>query len=155
MSEYQSTSLKPMAAHDIHLVFSATEDAVRAALNSVRQSLHAFAIDDMTLGTIEIVLAETANNIVEHAYSDSGTGTIVLSCQKESGLVRFELIDNGHAFPGGEIPAKQTHNLEADLQVLPEGGFGWGLIRDMTTSLVYRHVDGKNILQFTILIEPH
>ncbi len=142
-------------SNDIHLVFPATQDSVRDALGKITQSLHALALDDMTIGTIEIVLAEATNNIVEHAYSDKGVGTIVLTCCKETSLVRFELIDQGLPFPGGEIPAKQSHDLNAELNSLPEGGFGWGLIRDMTTSLSYRRSLGKNVLRFAILIEQH
>lgn len=138
---------------DIRLVFPASEEAVRRALQSLRDSLGALGVDDLTMGTVEIVLAEAANNIVEHAYPDMSAGTIALSCCLEHAQIRFALCDTGAALPGGELPRKQHHDLASALDDLPEGGFGWGLIRDMTDALSYRRIDGRNVLRFSILGE--
>ena len=135
---------------DISLVFNATEDAVRCALGSVRESLRALSIEELTIGTVEIVLAEVSNNIVEHAYKNSTKGTVDLKCQRVEGLLFFEIRDNGTPLPHNEIPHKKQHDLDSDLHLLPEGGFGWGLIRDMTLSLAYQRVDGQNILRFSL-----
>lgn len=153
MTEQISMRADPLGAPDIHLVFAATDEAVRHALKSVRETLLSLKVDELTLGTIEIVLAEAANNIVEHAYPASALGTVTLLSRIENKLVRFELRDTGTALPGGELPPKQNHNLSADLEDLPEGGFGWGLIRDMSTKLTYRRSNGRNILRFSITSE--
>lgn len=142
------------APPDIQLVFPATEMAVRRALQSVCQSLKALAVDEVMLGTVEIVLAEVTNNIVEHAYPIENAGTITLSCTRRDGHIRFEIIDQGKMLPGGEVPSKQCHDLTSDLQDLPEGGFGWGLIRDMTADLAYRRYEERNILRFKIKSDP-
>ena len=139
--------------YDISLVFAAREASVRCAMNSIRQSLRALAIEELVVGTVEIVLAEASNNIVEHAYEDSGEGTINLKCKRSQGLLLFELVDEGLPFPKQTLPPKQVHDLNAGLDELPEGGFGWGLIRDMTTSLAYRRIEGRNILRFSMLSE--
>jgi len=55
--------------------------------------------------------------------------------------------------PGGEVPAKPSHDLDAGLDQLPEGGFGWGLIREMTTMLLYKRSEEQNILRFGVILE--
>lgn len=137
-------------APDMHLVFPASDEAVRCALASVMHVLGALEVDALTLGTAEIVLAEVANNIVEHAYATVTDGTITLFCRKEEDYVCFELSDHGSPLPGLKLPAKQDHDLSAELNALPEGGFGWGLIRDMTHTLSYRRSGERNFLRFSI-----
>ena len=36
------------------------------------------------------------------------------------------------------------------LHDLPEGGFGWGMIRDLTDDLSYRRDGARNELRFTV-----
>ena len=141
---------KTSSPPDVHLVFPAREIAVRRALQSTCQALKALGTEAAALGIVEIVLAEVTNNIVEHAYSAQSSGTITLSCIKRTTNIRFEVIDQGNMLPGGEIPSKQEHDLTIDLDNLPEGSFGWGLIRDMTMNLAYRRCEGQNILRFSI-----
>lgn len=138
------------APPDIHLVFPATEVSVRRALLSLRASLKALAIDELTIGLVAIILAEVANNIVEHAYPLNESGTVTLSCSKTEQGLRFEVSDRGKILPGGEIPPKKDHNLDAEINHLPEGGFGWGLIRDMTSMLMYKRDEDRNILRFRV-----
>ncbi len=33
---------------------------------------------------------------------------------------------------------------------LPEGGFGWALIRDLTSDLLHHRVEGMNQLEFQV-----
>ena len=144
--------LKPTARSqpDVHLAFPATEISVRRALLSLRASLKALSVDSLTISMVEIILAEVANNIVEHAYPLDESGTITLSCAKGDNSLRFEVSDLGKMLPGGEIPLKQHHDLDSDLDNLPEGGFGWGLIRDMTTMLMYKREIDRNVLRFRV-----
>lgn len=139
--------------YEISLLFPATEAAVRRASQSVRHALKAEGLSDVTLGTVEIVLVEAANNIVEHAYANTGRGVVRLGCTHGNGVVRFELSDCGRPLPGGEMPAKKQHDLSAEMDDLPEGGFGWGLIRDMTAALSYSRDGARNVLRFAILAE--
>ncbi|WP_366513852.1 ATP-binding protein [Planktotalea sp.] len=134
----------------ICLTFPATQNAVRSALASITPSLRTLCADEAMVGTAELVLAEATNNIVEHAYVEVDDGTITLSCFKEPGRIGFVIKDRGKNFPNYEIPPKKNHDLNAEPNALPEGGFGWGLIRDLTTSLEYRRINGQSILRFSI-----
>lgn len=141
-------------APDVALTFNATQVDVRRAMSTVRSRLHRLDLGEMCLGTIEIVLAEACNNVVEHAYQDTGKGVIGLSLHVHDGLVCAELTDCGVPMPGLEPPAKKSHDLTGELDDLPEGGFGWGLIRDMTKSLIYRRHEGRNIVRLSIEAAP-
>ena len=37
------------------------------------------------------------------------------------------------------------------MEAWPEGGFGWGLIRDLASNLTYARHEGENHLSFTIV----
>lgn len=137
------------------LRFQATAHNARSALCDLRKALMADSrLSEMTLSTVEIVLAEVTNNIVEHAYEDRGTGDVALHCEVGQGVVHFVLEDAGKPYPRGQLPEKRLHDLDQDLASLPEGGFGWGLIRDLTLSLSYDRSGGQNILSLSIKNEP-
>jgi serine/threonine-protein kinase RsbW len=140
---------------DVALTFAATEHSVRRALRTVRTSLRHLNLSEMCLGCLEIVLAEATNNIVEHAYQNTGQGAIGLTCRVRDGMLLFEITDTGVSMPKLELPQAKDHDLSCDLEDLPEGGFGWGLIRDMTLSLSYKRYAGRNLLRFSIATEYH
>lgn len=135
---------------DISITFAATELAVRHAMATVRSALRFLSLSELAIGTVEIVLAEVTNNIVEHAYQNTGKGSISLRCCAGDDMLMFEITDTGQALPDHQLPKKKTHDLSVGLDGLPEGGFGWGLIRDMTSSLAYRRVSHQNVLRFSI-----
>jgi serine/threonine-protein kinase RsbW len=52
--------------------------------------------------------------------------------------------------PGGRLPEPRPAPLDVALEDLPEGGFGWNVIRDLTAGLAYRRVNGVNRLNFRV-----
>lgn len=95
----------------------------------------------------EIVLAEALNNIAEHAYA-AGEGAIEVEVAPAAGGVACTIRDRGAAMPGGALPAGLLP--AADGPDLPEGGFGWHLIRRLTRDLAYRRDGSGNRLSFRI-----
>jgi serine/threonine-protein kinase RsbW len=87
------------------------------------------------------------NNIVEHAYADR-QGQIDVTLWTAPDGLRCRLADNGApmpgALPGGALPRITP---EGDL---PEGGFGWFLIRQLARDVVHLRRDGVNLLTFRI-----
>ncbi len=99
----------------------------------------------------EIVLAEVLNNIVEHAYADrSGDITLALDLQPQGLLCQIN--DKGAPMPDLALPEGQLQPLDR-IDDLPEGGFGWFLIRSLTEDLTYRHDAEGNCLSFRLLCE--
>ncbi len=97
-------------------------------------------------GTVEIVMAEILNNIVEHAYAGD-EGQIEMTLQDAESGLHCLISDCGRPFPLGEPPAGDLPGLEGDI---PEGGFGWALIRAYAEDLHYERRAGRNHLRFRI-----
>jgi serine/threonine-protein kinase RsbW len=129
------------------LVIPAEAVAVRAALRSLVDSIVLRALPEGTRGTAEVVLAEALNNIVEHAYATT-LGEIEITLQPVPGGIACLIVDHGCPMPGGTLPAGTLPPQDAG--DLPEGGFGWHLIRALSRDLHYRRADGRNHLSFRL-----
>lgn len=122
---------------------------VRRALIAFRHAMQGQDQERLT-GTAEIVLAEVLNNIVEHALAGRGvSGTIHLECRTLGAALSFEVVDNGIPLPGGTCPTRSMPQL-GKFEELPEGGFGWALVRILASELDYQRENGRNHLKFRI-----
>lgn len=122
--------------------------AVRQGLKALFESLLLRQLDEANRGKAEIVLAEALNNIVEHAYAD-GKGEIELTiCLNRQGL-KCRIVDHGAPMPDGALPSGTLTSPDD----LPEGGFGWHLIRTLSEDLRYARVAGQNQLTFLLTTE--
>lgn len=99
-------------------------------------------------GTAEIVLAEALNNIVEHAYARHQGDIEITLKLSPSGLV-CRIVDTGVPMPEGALPAGTLKPFAED-DDLPEGGFGWFLIRTLSRDLEYRREGMNNLLSFRL-----
>jgi len=131
---------------DLRLDLRATPEGVRLALGQLLAEPTLARLGDDLRGTLEIVLAEVLNNVVEHAYACAeGWVSVRLTCAPDR--IEAEVSDSGCPMPGLCPPAGRLVDLQGDL---PEGGFGWFLIRSLTDGLHYEHRAGRNILRFRI-----
>jgi serine/threonine-protein kinase RsbW len=138
---------------EIEITFPSHPEQVRRALQKVLVSPLFTnpcqpALEDDLRGTAEIVLAEVLNNIVEHAYADQA-GDITLRLVRHDGEVHCTVSDTGAPMPGLCLPEGRFQPLK-DLADLPEGGFGWFLIRSLTEGLAYQRSKGLNSLSFQL-----
>lgn len=139
---------------DLRLRFPATAPAVRTALEEITGGLRG-RICAPTLGTLEIVLAEVLNNIVEHAYRGGGAGEIGLSVAADPRMLSCEVCDYGTPLPA-LLPATEgggTSVFGPD-GALKEGGWGWHIIGRLTRDLTYRRQGGENRLCFALDLCP-
>lgn len=131
------------------LFLDSTPLSVRAALSQVRISLAEYAIGSNQLGAIELVLAEVMNNICEHAYGGGADGRLELRVWVRCDVLAFETRDDGTAMPEGTT-SRGCPAAGSSLADIPEGGFGWHLIRHLTEDLHYARVGDRNHLSFRI-----
>jgi serine/threonine-protein kinase RsbW len=134
----------------LRLILCADPRSVRAALAELARAdpLAAATIGDRE--TVELVLAEVLNNVVEHSYQGAG-GRVDLSLHRVSGGLACRVVDSGAPMPDGRLPPGVMPDPPPDQpQALPEGGFGWALIRTLTSDLRYRREGGRNRLDFVI-----
>jgi len=144
----------PQADGRFHLVFPGDPLSVRAALKKAMRTFREMNIADEQTGVVEIVLAEVLNNVVEHAYSDHGRGVIELDVTRRASTLAFVIRDDGRPMPDGNTPAGRPQDLEVVAKNLPEGGFGWFLIRELTRELVYHRSGNRNELRFIVPLGP-
>lgn len=135
---------------EILLVIASDPLAVRAALGQVFADPSVAGLRPDLRARVEIVLAEVLNNVVEHAYAD-GPGEIILHLRCVEGGVICRVHDFGRAMPGLALPGGAgAADAGPDPANLPEGGFGWHLIRCLTEDLFYQRRDSRNELFFRL-----
>lgn len=134
-----------------HKVLTADPDAVRTTLKALRARFHDDVSSD-TLGRLELVLAEVMNNVTEHAVDgqSSGDPKIHLCVVRHDAGLACAITDDGASLPDDCLLPRQLPQLDA--ADLPEGGFGWYLIQDLTQELRYYREGQRNFLGFNI---PH
>ncbi|NSX53385.1 ATP-binding protein [Parasulfitobacter algicola] len=128
--------------------------AVRHALENLKAKVIPYLDSAEETSTVEIVLAEVLNNIVEHAYAVE-EGWIELQFGKVSNGIEFDIYDEGVPMPDGKPPIPELSSLDVATDDLPEGGFGWFMIHDLTKELTYRRENNKNHLSFRLFVGKH
>lgn len=124
--------------------FVSGDHETRAVLAEVCARLAAAGLDDDAIGTVELVLAEVLNNITEHAYGVEG-GPVALGVDLPGDAVICEVVDQGRPMPMGRVPEPGLPRI-APPDDLPEGGFGWHIVRCLVSDLGYeRRADGNRL----------
>lgn len=138
--------------NELRMIFQSDPMAVRQALQSVVSGLRPLRLSDDDCGTVELVLAEVMNNICEHAYAGNREGVIEFRLSHHKSGIKCVLLDDGLPMPDGNPPMGKNHNLKCPVNELPEGGFGWFLIREYAKDLQYCRAEGKNRLSFRLSV---
>lgn len=129
--------------------FVASDAETRATSALVVAALAGAGLDAEELGAVELVLVEALNNIVEHAYPAAG-GPVEVSVALTGDTVVLDILDWGCALPGGRLPDPGPPWPAS----LPEGGFGWHLIRCLTDALEHVRRDDRNRLRMVVAVAP-
>ena len=131
----------------VRLVFPAEPFAVRAALERLFSAIPPGLLDDDARGSAEIVITEVLNNIVEHAYAGV-TGEIDLTIRLLQDGLHCMVTDRGTPLPDRGLSGTGLPVAAAD--DLPEGGFGWYLIRSLSQDIRYLRIGSANQLTFLL-----
>lgn len=135
---------------DLRIELLSNNLSVRGALATLIGELRQHDLTEDDLGSVELVMAEVLNNVVEHAYGMRDGGQIEIRGRKGDTWLRFDVLDDGESMPDLQVPASHEADLTVPVDDLPEGGFGWFLIRQMTDELTYQRKDGRNFLQLKL-----
>ena len=138
---------RPAVTGSLRLVLAADPPSVRAALAQVLRCSPVSALTADHRATVELVLAEVLNNVAEHAYGGGG-GPVSLRLRLSPRGIACRVADRGTGLPKGRLPDPAAQF--PDPANLPQGGFGWPLIRLLTRGLRYRRLAGCNVLVFTV-----
>jgi serine/threonine-protein kinase RsbW len=135
----------------ISCVLDGRAEAISAGLQEILSCDILQALTDDSRGTVEIVLAEVLNNVAEHAYAHY-PGQIDVRITSGEGFLFVRLTDTGLPMPGGDLPGGAL-GKSVNIQDLPEGGFGWYLIRSLSQELTYLRDGAENVLSFCIGVD--
>ena len=146
-------SRRPAAGIDapLRFVLDATSLAVRCALGDMVEALRRGGVSLDACGTVETVLAEALNNVVEHAYPREAHGSIEVLLILDGTYLHCQVSDEGRPLPPRLLPlAPLAEVCGTDVDDLPEGGFGWFLIQSLCEDLGYSRQQRRNRLTFSI-----
>ena len=137
----------------VHICVQSSDMAVRTALKELLLGLEPLDLGIDDAGTVELVMAEALNNIVEHAYpAGDAAGPIDITCKHAPDGLHLVVVDRGRAMPGCQLPAGATVDLDVAFHDMPEGGFGWFLIKDLANEVRYERVQWENRLMFRLAV---
>lgn len=134
----------------LRLIIPANGRSVRHGLQTIRSGMSDLRLSHDDWSTVELVMAEVLNNIVEHAYSANDAGLIEAHLDYSKETLYCTVIDTGRSMPNGELPKGAQIDLTCDIADLPEGGFGWFLIHHLTRDLNYARHANQNTLSFLL-----
>lgn len=149
-----------------HRIFRADPVTVRDALIYLRERFDGSAESDV-ISRVELALAEVLNNICEHGSRDEAlrmdgrihSPLIHLCVVRHVGGIACAVTDDGKPLPPECLDPRTLPYLTApendpdELLMLPEGGFGWYLIQDLTASLSYFREGRRNFLAFIVPLD--
>lgn len=139
--------------------------SVRAALQSIFYTPGKHFSENDLYVTAHMVLAEALNNIVEHAYPARSEKAKKRSDTRRNNAEKAEKIDISLSFHPQQInviiedqgaPMSQSESLpyvspsDCEVDDLPEGQFGWYIIKTMAKDVIYSRKGGVNRLVFTV-----
>ncbi|KUJ85384.1 ATPase [Ruegeria marisrubri] len=130
----------------VELSFPAVEVAASAGLANLSAQLAARGLPQERAGDVKIALAEAINNVVEHAYAGMEPALVQVECRFGPNRLDILISDTGRPLPGARPPDGEPASVDTPLQDLPEGGFGWFLIRQLAKDVRYERRDGSNRL---------
>ena len=137
------------------LHFPANEGHVATALGDLASYLTTEGSPPGLVDDVRIVLAEILNNVEEHAYAGQPGHPVTVRLEFAGDSLRCVVEDRGHGFPAARLPdPEMPAGNPAALETLPEGGFGWPLVRKLTRDVAYRRDGGTNRLVFSVTARP-
>lgn len=130
----------------LDLIFAATESEASAGIAQLSKCLETQGLPPHKASDVKIALAEAINNVVEHAYADVTPAKVQVRCRLHKNWLEILIADTGNPLPGFRVPDGVPAPLGSTIQGLPEGGFGWFLIHELTSDIRYEHSEGCNRL---------
>ncbi len=130
----------------LDLSFVATEAEAITGIAKLSTCLEANGLPRNKAGDVKIALAEAINNVVEHAYAGITPAKVQIRCRLNQNWLDILISDTGKPMPGLSVPDGIPAPLGTTIEELPEGGFGWFLIHQLTSDIRYERIQGCNRL---------
>ncbi|AHD02458.1 ATP-binding protein [Leisingera methylohalidivorans] len=126
--------------------FTATNLDARSGISSIVARLRSLGVPGARVDEVQIALTEAVNNVVEHAYESAPPGNVRIQGELYPEHLWISIQDAGAPYPKGELPEGKPADISVAAENLPEGGFGWFLIRELASQVQYERSEGSNNL---------
>jgi len=129
-----------------HLLVQPTLADVAQAVQSLQQALPQ-RLAEADRHALEIAFCEVLTNIVQHGFRGRVGAPIAVTWEEQAHALVIDVSDSGRAIPQARLDAAgaQTFAFDpADIDALPEGGFGLALLKTVFDVVDYRSEDGVN-----------
>lgn len=139
------------SSFQMHRPAQATLFDVRETMVSLKSWMSAIGLAQDDISGAEIVVAEVLNNVIKHAQNGCDTGWFELKCTVRNDALYFSCRDNGAEMPGGAPPGGTLPSVDLSASDLPEGGWGWSLVRALCSDLKYERLNDENLVTFRLV----
>ena len=149
---------KPVTPHrtpfeSFTVSLAGAEGSVRDAIAQTLAKLSPLGLNEDETDTVELVLAEVLNNIVEHALAQTLNDTqIKITADHDARGLGVIITDEGAKMPNGVAPHPRPPVVDVEMPELPEGGFGWFMIHTLAKEVCYVRKDGRNHLTLRLAV---
>lgn len=133
--------------------FMATNLDARSGVSKVVAELRILGVPSSRVDEVQIALTEAVNNVVEHAYAGAVPGEVMIQGKLLAEQLWISITDAGVPYPTGALPAGLPADIDVPTEDLPEGGFGWFLIRELASQVQYERNNGSNNLSLCFEIQ--
>lgn len=145
-----AATLRAREIRELHMTVAilSVQEEVSNVVSHICSWLESHGVQAEVRQELELVLAEALNNVVEHAYLFRHDGEIEIKIVLTPDELTATITDSGQKFDGPP-PLKEVDLDATAFEDLPEGGFGWNLIRTLTDDIAFERKDGHNCLRLT------
>jgi serine/threonine-protein kinase RsbW len=123
------------------ITVSCTKKNLKSIRDFVTEYLSAFKLTDILMNQIVLAVDEICANLIIHANQENPSKSISLTITEKSGMVRFEIVDNGVAFRRSEY---KEPNIEEHIRIGKKGGVGIALVNRIMDKVVFESDDHQN-----------
>jgi serine/threonine-protein kinase RsbW len=135
---------------NIRYDFKSDPETVHSVVQRVSDDLGALNLTDDHRADFKILLVEVINNIIEHGYQRENRKPIELSLTRDGRSLKFVFVDFGLPMPFGKIQSDNLDPATYARDQLPEGGFGWQIIRQLAHDIHYQRKGRVNSLSLKL-----
>lgn len=136
----------------LNICLKQSEDflSVRKGLRDIKSQVLRTGLAIQDFQSIELVLAEVLNNIVEHGDIPYNPSDVQLTWELYDNQFCAMIIDPGVAYNPKITSTLNSEDIGSLPNELPEGGFGWSLVVALCSAIKYERFDQRNVLNLKI-----
>lgn len=123
--------------------FPASLDALVQISAFVNAATHQCKMSEREAWHVQLAVDEAATNIMQHAYGDTGVGSLDITWSIDGGVLTITLFDRGKPFEPTTVPVPDIHSSFEDRQA---GGLGIYLMNKLMDEVTYRFGPNGNEL---------